>query len=56
VLRAFLNKKIEWVNTIPEEYIQDMLENCPNGFCNAEKLYLPKINIVTNEKEQSNMD
>jgi hypothetical protein len=50
VLRAFLNKKIEWVNTIPEEYIQDMLENCPNGFCTAEKLYLPKINIVTNEK------
>ena len=50
VMRAFLHNKIEWVNTIPEEYIQDMLENCPNGFCNAPKLYLPKINIVTHEK------
>jgi hypothetical protein len=50
VLRAFLKNKIEWVNDIPEEYIQDMLEQCPNGFCNAPKLYLPKINIVTQEK------
>uniref|UniRef100_A0A6C0B9X0 Uncharacterized protein n=1 Tax=viral metagenome TaxID=1070528 RepID=A0A6C0B9X0_9ZZZZ len=50
VLRAFLKNKIEWVNDIPEEYIQDMLEQCPNGFCNASKMYLPKINIVTYEK------
>lgn len=50
VLRSHLRNKIEWVNDIPEEYIQDMLEQCPNGFCNAPKLYLPKINIVTHEK------
>lgn len=50
VLRTHLRDKIEWVNTIPEEYVQDMLQQCPNGFCNIPKLYLPKINIVTHEK------
>jgi hypothetical protein len=50
VLHRFLRDKIEWVNDIPEEYIQDMLEQCPNGFCNAPKLYLPNINMVTYEK------
>ena len=50
VLRSHLHNKIEWVNAIPEEYIQDMLEQCPNGFCNASKMYLPKINLVTYEK------
>jgi hypothetical protein len=50
VLHRFLRDKIEWVNDIPEEYIQDMLDQCPNGFCNAPKLYLPNINMVTYEK------
>jgi hypothetical protein len=27
-----------------------MLEQCPNGFCNVPKIYLPKINIITQEK------
>ena len=40
--------KIEWVNEMPDEYIQDMLDQCPNGFCEG-KLYLPKINLVTKE-------
>jgi hypothetical protein len=50
VLRSHLHNKIEWVNAIPEEYVQDMLDQCPNGFCNASKMYLPKINLVTYEK------
>ena len=50
VLRKHLHDKIEWVNTIPEEYVQEMLEQCPNGFCNVPKIYLSKINIVTQEK------
>ena len=48
VLRKHLSMKIEWVNEMPDEYIQDMLDQCPNGFCEG-KLYLPKINLVTKE-------
>jgi hypothetical protein len=51
VLGKHLHNKIEWVDDIPEEYIDDMLDHCPNGFCNSiQKLYLPKINVVTKEK------
>ena len=48
VLRKHLGMKIEWVNEIPDQYIQDMLDQCPNGFCDG-KLYLPKTNLVTKE-------
>jgi len=50
VLGKHLHNKIEWVNSIPEEYVQEIVEQCPHGFCNVPKLYLPKINIVTHEK------
>ena len=50
VLRSHLRNKIEWVNTIPDDYVNDMLEQCPNGFCTLDKFYLPKINSVTHEK------
>lgn len=51
VLDKHLRNKIEWVDHIPEEYIDDMLDQCPNGFCNSiQKMYLPKINVVTKEK------
>jgi len=48
VLQKHLRNKLEWVNSMPDEYIQDMLDQCPNGFC-SEKMYLPKINLVTLE-------
>ena len=48
VLQKHLGMKIEWVTQMPDEYIQDMLDQCPNGFCDG-KLYLPKINLVTKE-------
>lgn len=51
VLDSHLQDKIEWVDRIPEEYIDDMLDQCPNGFCSSiQKMYLPKINVVTKEK------
>jgi hypothetical protein len=50
VLGIFLKDKIEWVDKITDVFIQDSIENCPNGFCNLkDKLYLPKINLVTKE-------
>ena len=49
ILSKHLRNKIEWVNDIPDEYIEDMLEHCPNGFCSMQKMYLPKINLVTKE-------
>ena len=50
ILTTHLHNKIEWVNYIPEEYVEEIVEQCPNGFCNVPKLYLPKINMVTREK------
>jgi hypothetical protein len=48
VMQKHLGMKIEWVNEMPDSYIQDMLDQCPNGFCDG-KLYLPKTNLVTKE-------
>ena len=49
ILSKYLRNKIEWVTDIPDEYIEDMLTHCPNGFCHIQKMYLPKINLVTKE-------
>ena len=46
LIKVVLGKDIEWIDKIPNSYINHVMEHCPNGFCET-PMRLSTINLVT---------
>jgi hypothetical protein len=51
IIKVVLGKDIEWVDQIPNVYINHVMDHCPNGFCET-PMRLSTINLITQMPNQ----